>query len=159
MQQATREGKVKLRFDKKHVIMRIVELKPSETLAIRHAVLWPNKHVGFCKVEGDDKAKHFGVLKGDDLVCVASVFFNIGAEGQKIARLRKFATLSEFQGLGVGSFMFEHVVSFLINNGVDFMWFDARESATTFYNRFGFQHEGARFYKSGVPYFKMSRHF
>ncbi|MDW2035930.1 GNAT family N-acetyltransferase, partial [Vibrio sp. 665] len=35
-------------------------------------------------------------------------------------------------------------------------WCDARESALRIYQKFGLQKEGERFYKSDIPYFKMS---
>ncbi|MGH1427589.1 MAG: GNAT family N-acetyltransferase [Arenicella sp.] len=140
-------------------MMKIIELKPSETLVIRQAVLWPEKEMDFCRVDGDNQASHFGVVQDNRLVCVASVYFDASDKRRKIARLRKFATLHEFQGLGIGSFMLEHVISYVVKSEADFMWFDARESAISFYSRFGFQCEGDRFYKSGVPYFKMSRQF
>ena len=38
---------------------------------------------------------------------------------------------------------------------VTHLWFDARESAIGFYQRFGFSVAGNRFYKDKVPYFKM----
>lgn len=38
---------------------------------------------------------------------------------------------------------------------MQYFWCDARESACRFYQRFGLQTEGERFYKSDVAYFKM----
>ncbi len=38
----------------------------------------------------------------------------------------------------------------------DVFWCDARESALRIYQQFGLQKEGERFYKSDIPYFKMS---
>jgi len=40
---------------------------------------------------------------------------------------------------------------------IRYFWCDARESAIGFYRRFGLQADGERFYKSEVPYFKMSK--
>ncbi|GEM80414.1 hypothetical protein VSU01S_26590 [Vibrio superstes NBRC 103154] len=94
---------------------------------------------------------HFGVFENDILLCVASVFIT-DAE----ARLRKFATLHEHQGRGIGTRMIDHIIESLKQEGVTYFWCDARESAQEFYARFGMQKQGERFFKSGEPYFKMS---
>lgn len=56
--------------------MNIVDLDWADTLPLRNKVLWPDKSLDFCRVKGDDEARHFGVLMGNDLVCVASVYIN-----------------------------------------------------------------------------------
>jgi len=40
--------------------------------------------------------------------------------------------------------------------GASVIWLDARENAIGFYVKRGFNIDGGRFYKSGIPYFKMS---
>ncbi len=133
--------------------MKIVELNWQDTLPIRHKVLWPNEVPEFCVVEGDSEALHFGVIINEQIVCVASVYTDV-----KSARLRKFATLSQFQGQGIGSCMLNHLVSKLKAQGINYLWFDARGSAVGFYNRLGFNTTGELFYKNKVSYYKMSAH-
>jgi len=131
--------------------MKIKEIKWQETIPVRHKVLWPNEDASFCKVEGDKEALHFAVVVEAEICCVASLYLN-----DDTARLRKFATLQDSQGKGIGSFMLNYLINELKKLNVKYFWFDARESAVAFYRRFGFESEGTRFYKKEVPYFKMS---
>ena len=133
--------------------MKCLKIKPKDTLLIRHKVLWPNEPVEYCIVEGDETAWHFGVELDSSLVCVASLYLD-----GRSARLRKFATLPEYQGQGIGSFMLKSLIAELKSEGVEYLWFDARESALRFYERFGFSAFGERFLKKD-PYFKMHSHF
>jgi GNAT superfamily N-acetyltransferase len=128
----------------------IREISVSEALPVRHRVLWPEKPPEFCRVPGDEAARHFGVYIRTRLVSVASIYLD--EEG---ARLRKFATLEAFQGQGIGTRLLRHVLASLHREGVGYLWCDARATALGFYARFGMKPEGEQFYKSGVPYFRM----
>lgn len=132
----------------------IVSVSADEVLPVRHQVLWPDQPMSFCQVEGDDYAKHFGVKVDGRLVCVVSLYIHDGE-----ARLRKFATLSEFQGRGIGSQMLEALIERVRSADIHYLWLDARESAMSFYGRFGFVAEGERFFRGDIPYFRMSQHF
>lgn len=92
----------------------------------------------------------FGTFVDDKLVCVASVFFN-----SNWARLRKFATHGDYQNQGIGSKMLKYILQTLKNSETKVFWFDARESALNFYQRFDMQSYGERFYKADTAYFKM----
>jgi predicted GNAT family N-acyltransferase len=130
--------------------MEIRSILWEETMPLRHRVLWPNKMPAFCLVVGDQDALHFGAFKDNVLVSVASVFVN-----QHKARLRKFATDECFQNQGIGSKVLLHIISSLKESKTESLWCDARETAVDFYMRFGLYKASGRFYKSGVPYFKM----
>lgn len=130
--------------------MKIREISLEEALPVRHKVLWPDKPVEFCLVEGDENGLHIGAEVDDKVVCVASIYIK---EGQ--ARLRKFATCSDFQGRGIGTAVIAFTLEQLKTKGVDYFWCDARETAIGFYQRFGMTVSGERFIKSDVPYFKM----
>lgn len=132
--------------------MRIKAITSEQTLAIRHLVLWPHQTPQFCQVAGDHHAWHFAVVKEDKIISVASLY----PEGDSV-RLRKFATLSEFQGQGAGSLIINFFLTDLANKGFKNFWFDARATAVDFYARFGFTIEGSCFYKSEVAYYKMSK--
>ena len=132
--------------------MQITPIHWRETLPIRHQVLWPDKPEAFCMLDGDEQAWHFGAMIDGHLVGVASVY----VDGNS-ARLRKFATLAEYQRQGIGSALLNHALSFACLQGMSHFWCDARESALAFYARFGLCPEGERFYKAEVPYFRMSR--
>jgi len=131
--------------------IEIKTIAVEQTLELRHRVLWPDKPIEHCMVTGDDVALHFGAFDDEKLVCVASIFTELGA-----ARLRKFATESGYQGLGIGSKVIEMAISRLIKDDIHEFWCDARETATDFYTKLGMQRSGGRFYKSDVPYYKMT---
>ena len=137
----------------KKVLKIHMEIRPicwEETIPIRQRVLWPNKPPEYCHLEGDPDASHFGAFIQGQLVCVASIYFNSNK-----ARLRKFATLEEYQGQGVGTQMLHFILQSLRKTGIKIFWCDARETALTFYRRFDMQPIGERFYKADVPYFKL----
>jgi len=106
--------------------------------------------LSFCKVEGDETAMHYGVFIEEKLVSVASVY----REG-RVVRLRKFATLVEFQGQGIGSRLITHIILELKKLDAETFWCDARLSAAGFYEKFGMERQGFEFFKSGVSYIKM----
>lgn len=122
-----------------------------DTMSLRHRILWPDKPPEYCRVEEDPVGHHFGAFINNKLVCVASVYIDHGE-----ARLRKFATETEFQGQGIGSKMLYHVFAFIKQEKVNYFWLGARESAMALYQRFGMAPEGERFYKGDIPYYKMS---
>ncbi len=132
--------------------MNIVQLSDTETLPIRQAVLWPDKPQSFCQIAGDEDAMHFGVINDNNLVCVASIYLN-----GETARLRKFATLQNYQKQGIGSSLIKHILSTLPSSGVSHLWCDVRESAIIFYKKFGFEIDSDKFYKNNIPFFKMSK--
>jgi ribosomal protein S18 acetylase RimI-like enzyme len=130
--------------------LKIINVNWKQTLPIRHKVLWPNESAEFCIVEGDTEALHFAVAIDDQLVCVASIYLD-----NNKARLRKFATLKEFQGIGIGTYMLKHLIKTLKKHDINYLWFDARETALGFYKGLGFHPTGDRFYKNGIAYYKM----
>ena len=132
--------------------MHVVELTAHQTIPIRHKVLWPNELPEYCMLDGDDKALHFGVTIDNQLASVASVYTD---SDPQTARLRKFATLTEFQNKGVGSHLLKHIIKILIKRNITYFWFDARASAVNFYLRLGFEVSGELFYKNKVSYYKM----
>jgi len=131
--------------------MEIKQITWPQALPIRHCVLWPQKPPQFCKLVGDEIATHFGGFLNDELICVASIY----SQGD-VARLRKFATLPQYQGNGVGSAVITHVIAHLKQLNINRFWCDARTSASGFYERFGMNVEGPVFDKSGMEYCKMS---
>jgi len=132
-------------------ILNIRTIDWHDALPIRHKVLWPNKPESFCKIEGDESALHFGVYIKGLLVCVASIYINDSS-----ARLRKFATLVEYQGQGIGSKLIAHILNQLKLSDIALFWCDARTTAVGFYQKLGMEQQGKEFEKSGVLYFKMA---
>ncbi len=131
--------------------MKIQKIHWKETIPIRQQVLWPNEPPEFCHVEGDTEAYHYGAFVNEKLVSVGSVF----PEGRS-ARLRKFATITEYQGKGIGSKLLTEVISAAKKNGISHLWCDARESALNFYSRSGMKPEGNTFLKATIPHCRLS---
>ncbi|MEZ8096940.1 GNAT family N-acetyltransferase [Photobacterium swingsii] len=131
--------------------MDIQRITWDQALSVRHTVLWPTKPPLFCKVEGDETAIHYGAFIDNNLVCVASIYIDDDS-----ARLRKFATLPDFQGKGIGTKVIERAVEELKASGVCYFWCDARISALGFYQKFGFKVQGEVFKKSDVSYYQMA---
>tara|TARA_Y100001956_G_C4119404_1_gene186589 strand:+ start:1304 stop:1732 length:429 start_codon:yes stop_codon:yes gene_type:complete len=131
--------------------MDIRRITATDTLPIRFEVLWPHRSIEFCRVDEDETGLHYGVYVDDELVSVASIF-----TAGRVSRLRKFATKESHQNQGIGSALLTHIIGELKKEDTQEFWCDARESAMEIYKKFGFRSEGDRFYKSDVPYFKMS---
>lgn len=100
----------------------------------------------------DADGMHFGASSDGALVAVISLF-----ETPNGIRFRKFATLPEWQGKGVGTQLLTHAIEWSRKKGERRIWCDARVSALPFYARHGFAAEGGVFEKSGVAYTVMSR--
>lgn len=67
-------------------------------------------------------------------------------------QFRKFATRQECQGKGYGSRLLEHVVSYARQQGITRIWCNARQSAASFYRKFGFRETGEAFCKNEIVY-------
>jgi len=132
--------------------MLIERISPQETLNVRHLVLWPDKPVEFCQLENDSDGIHYGGFVDGKLISVASIFI----EGDR-ARLRKFATLSEYQNKGYGTLMLNKIIEDLIYIDIKWFWCDARVNAEGFYNRFKMSRAGEVFLKSDIEYVVMER--
>jgi predicted GNAT family N-acyltransferase len=129
----------------------IQNIKAIDTLQIRQSVLWPKKSIHHSILEEDESGLHFGAYLDKQLVSVASVFFD-----KSIARLRKFATVSEYQSMGIGTKMLHHIIKTIQDREVSFFWCDARTTAISFYENFGMRKEGMPFMKDDIEYIKMS---
>ncbi|MBT1065104.1 GNAT family N-acetyltransferase [Bowmanella sp. Y26] len=129
----------------------IAEISWQQTMALRHQVLWPDKPLVFCRVAEDEDGCHLGAFADDKLVCVASLFVKDNA-----MRLRKFATLPEYQGQGIGSSVLSEAILRARNLGLASFWCDARQSASGLYRRFGLCQSGEPFYKGEIAYARMA---
>ena len=110
----------------------------------------PTSPLEQCLLPSDDQGRHFAGFFDTQMVCVASVFQESGW------RLRKFATLPEFQGHGVGTQVLRTILDDLSRrHRGELFWCDARLTAMGFYHRFGLQEKGDQFVKRGVKYVKM----
>ncbi|PRO70957.1 GNAT family N-acetyltransferase [Alteromonas alba] len=131
--------------------LTIRDIDWQDALPVRHEVLWPDKPVLFSRVDGDESATHYGAFTEEKLVCVASIY-----RSEDSARLRKFATLPDYQGRGIGSEVLAKAIEQLKQQHIRRFWCDALTTATAFYEKFGLAVEGREFIKSGVSYVRMS---
>jgi GNAT superfamily N-acetyltransferase len=133
-------------------MLQIHPIAADACLPLRQQVLWPALPLAACALPEDASGAHYGAFDGAQLVCVGSFF----VQQANRARLRKFATAASHQRRGIGTALLRRACYDLHEQGVQSLWFDARQSAQAFYCRLGFSPEGAPFLKQGVPYLRMS---
>ncbi len=163
-----------------------------ETYPIRQAVLWPHTSCEEQALPRDEHALHFGAFLGGSSheerrqstsrpIAVVSVYPNdpyssivdpgvLGYDASETschARIRKFATLQEYQGKGVGSALLQYAKAQtmahhaktirdpvtkqnIVNSPTSlFFWLDARAAAAPWYERRGWKRLGEPFDKYG----------
>lgn len=131
--------------------VEIVRIDHAQCLPLRQQVLWPDFPLEHSYVPGDEQAEHYAVTFGNQLLCCLSVF----ALGEGLYQIRKFATAAEFQGQGLGSALLSHVISETQKADATAITLSARETATGFYEKFGFSVSAERFERHGVRYVSM----
>jgi GNAT superfamily N-acetyltransferase len=129
----------------------IRSITPEQTYSLRHAVLWPDKPVEYVKVENDADGYHFGAFLNGELVAVISLFVD------ELARFRKFAAHPDYQRMGIGTRLMDHIIREARRLGATELWCDARLDAADFYRRFGMEAVSDVFYKGPIPYARFSR--
>ena len=119
----------------------IKEIKAEETFSIRKEVLRKNIPLPYeFKGDFDDDTIHLGAFKDGLLVGVSSFMksSNTLFKGNQY-QLRGMATLTEYQGLGVGKRMVLKIEELLTKRGIDLVWCNARIVAVGFYKKLGYQ--------------------
>lgn len=131
-----------------------------QTLPVRQAVIWPNKPEIFCQVEEDRESTHYGAFFDNKIVTVASLYAKT-INGICRVRLRYFASLAEYQKIGIGNKLIQHIITDLKAQEVDYLWCDSPKFALLFYKKLGFKVYGEEFLKQGEPfltvYLKLNR--
>ena len=127
--------------------MVIKEIKPQEVWPIRQTVMWPEKPLEFVKIPDDEKGVHYGLFQDHKLVSVISCF-----EGNEALQFRKFATLQEEQGKGLGTFLLNYIFEIAREKGVKRVWCNARLDKSKFYEKFGLRNTDERFVKDGIEF-------
>ncbi len=127
--------------------MEVKIIQASETFPVRIEVLrkgipLPYEFPG----DFDENTTHFGLFISDKLVSVATVLISSHAyfEGHQF-QLRGMATLSKYQGKGIGSVLLKHIIEFVKTNKAEVLWFNARIKALRFYQKLGFEIIGPEF--------------
>ena len=135
-------------------VIEIKQIKPSETLEIRQKILWPGKTLEFVKTLNDDDGFHYGLFVVNEMVSIISLFYN-----ENEAQFRKFSTLTEHQGKGYGTKLFNYIIKLVQEKGINRLWCNARGNKTEFYKKFDFKLAGEKFEKEGVEFLIMERIF
>ncbi|MBL0739178.1 GNAT family N-acetyltransferase [Flavobacterium sp. GN10] len=127
--------------------MEIKTIKASDTWQIRHEVMWPDQPFEFVQLEEDDSGFHFGVFEDDKLVSIASCFI----EGKEM-QFRKLATLEEYQGKGIASYLLNHILEFAKSEKIERVWCNARSNKKSFYEKIGLTDTNKTFIKAGQKF-------
>lgn len=126
------------------------QISAKETYPLRSKVLRPGKPLGECIFEGDESSStlHFGAYIDDKLVGVASFMENPNRmfDAPVQYQLRGMAVLPEFQKKKLGeSLLLEGEKQLQKIQPSVLLWFNARETAVDFYNRYGYIIKGEAF--------------
>ncbi|QNT77537.1 GNAT family N-acetyltransferase [Entomobacter blattae] len=117
-------------------------------LPLRHKVLWPHKPMDFSRVEGDEKADHYGYYHKGILVGCLGLF----PQDPSTERLRKFCVDTTFQGQGYGSHLLAVALKRAFDKPIYKVMAYARMDALPFYKNRGFQVVGQPFKKEEMLY-------
>jgi predicted GNAT family N-acyltransferase len=133
----------------------VKKVSASATYTVRNKVLRPGRPVSECHFSGDDEKDsfHLGVFKNEKLIGVASFIKNsnpLFKEAEQY-QLRGMAVLSELKNQGFGASLLiegEEKLKNLVSH--PFLWFNARDHAIGFYEKFGYKTVGEKFDVPGV---------
>jgi len=127
--------------------MEIKAIKASDTWQIRHEVMWPEQPFEFVKLDEDNAGFHFGVFEDDQLVSIVSCFI----EGKEM-QFRKLATLEEYQGRGIASYLLKYILEFAKSKDLQKVWCNARSNKKSFYEKWGLIDTHKTFVKAGQEF-------
>ena len=136
----------------KNIVSEMKQITSSETLPIRHKVMWPNKPIEYVELPNDENAKHFGLFVNGEVTSIISLF----TENNEV-QFRKFATLKEFQGLGYGTILLKSIIDLVKKEGIRKLWCNARVEKSKFYERFNLKTTDKKFEKGGIEYVVMEK--
>lgn len=132
----------------------IKQITSSETLPIRHKVMWPDKPLAYVMLPNDELGRHYGLFVNEKMTAIISLFIT-----NNEAQFRKFATLNEFQGLGYGTKLLHSIIDLLKEEGIKKLWCNARVEKTKFYEKFNLRATDKVYQKGGIEFVIMERYF
>ena len=135
-------------------MLKIKNIKASETWDLRHRVMASNRPFDSIKLPKDEQGLHFGLFHEEKLISVISLFTENDS-----AQFRKFATEISEQGKGYGSILLNHIIEESMKNNVKILWCNARMTALGFYEKFGFEPVSETWIENEIEYVKMERTF
>ena len=98
--------------------------------------------------EFDDIAKH--ILAYINNKPIGTARWRFTEEG---AKMERFAVLKKYRGKGVGEELVNYTLEQIKDN--DLIYLNAQETVIKFYEKFGFEVAGGRFYEANIPHKKM----
>jgi len=134
------------------------EVKASETLVLRQAVLRPGFKVEACYFPGDEdkSTHHLGGFINDNLSGVVSIYKRSNEDVTHGVgyQIRAMATCESIRGKGVGLKLLVAAEQMIGHLKADYIWANARSSAIGFYVKAGYKVLGDEFHIDGVgPHF------
>ncbi|MGB8704557.1 MAG: GNAT family N-acetyltransferase [Gillisia sp.] len=135
--------------------LSIKKIPASETISVRQTVLRPGKPVSDCEFEGDysPESFHLGIFYHNNLAGVGSFIkmSNPLFTDLNQFRIRGMAILPQFQKHGFGKkILKEGETEIAAISQTPLIWFNARETAIGFYEKFGYKTQGEKFDIPGV---------
>lgn len=103
----------------------------------------------------EEKNMHHLALFDKETFCVACLI--LVPETQHLIKMRQVAVAEKMQGSGIGKYLVEKSEKWAQNQGYKEMYCHARETATPFYLKLGYQKEGDLFNEVGIPHYKMTK--
>lgn len=127
----------------------IKQIPSEETYIVRHPILRAGHPIESCIFDGDNLQTtfHFGVFSKEKLLGVCSFFkknnplFSENSQYQ----LRGMAIVESYQKQGLGQLLLKHAENILKTKHADLVWCNARETATRFYIKNGYEIIGEPF--------------
>ncbi len=125
----------------------ISEIDHTLTWPIRHMVMWPTQSPVYVRLPQDSQGLHYGLHLEKNLIGVISLFVN----GER-AQFRKLAVLEEYQGMGYGGKLLEHILEVCSKRRITTIWCNARKDKIDFYTKYHFKKTKEEFVKGGIAY-------
>ncbi|WP_162127182.1 GNAT family N-acetyltransferase [Flavobacterium phycosphaerae] len=127
----------------------IKEITANDTFSVRHPVLRNEKPIESCHFEDDTlpTTHHYGIFDNKELLGVVSLYKKQHSlfQDEIQVQLRGMAVLQEFQRKGLGERLVSHCEQQLKNETNVLLWFNARETAVSFYEKMGYKTIGTAF--------------
>lgn len=129
--------------------LEIKKIAAAETLFLRQKVLKPFATLQECILAEDhhEATLHLGLFINATLVTIATFYPEPHPDfsTKRAFRLRGMATEFAYQGRGLGQKILQQAFAELEKQGGDFIWFNARTSALSFYRKLDCKEHGSLF--------------
>ncbi len=134
--------------------MKIETIAAELTYPLRHEILRPGLPLAECFYSGDESPTsfHLGAYEGYELLGVASFHMKFHPHFTETVQfqLRGMATRAQSRTKGVGTALLKAGEAIVLTRSGKLLWFNARKSAFTFYERNGFAFFGEVFELPGI---------